>query len=309
MLDSIGFIIASIFVASTPLILAALGELVVEKVGVLNLGIEGMMLIGAVASFAGAYVSQSITVGIIVGIVATMLVTLIFAVLTQNFMVNQTVCGLSLTILGVGISSLVGQNYIGVTVKDVPKIHLGFLSDIPLIGKAFLQHDLFVYFAMLMVLLAHYFFKYNKFGLILRALGDNHYAAYTLGYKVRTIRYGAILFGAAMASLGGAYLSLVYTPHWVNQITAGRGWIALSLVVFASWMPQRILWGALLFGSFSIAQLYLQGIGITFPSQFLSMLPYVVTIITLAFISKSRNMKTLLVPRCLGQTFEIQKKF
>ena len=295
--------ILTIITAATPLLFAALGEMVTEKSGVLNLGVEGMMIMGAIMGFVAIHYSGSITVALLVSIISGMLMASLFALLVLKFHASQVPTGLALTIFGIGLSALVGQSMIGIAYEGIPKVPLPLLSSIPLIGEIFFQHDILVYLSVVMVLAVSYFLRHSRGGLILRAIGDSHDAAHAMGYSVVRIRFLAILFGGAMAGLGGAYLSLSYSPLWVEQMTAGRGWIALALVVFATWRPMRVLLGAYLFGGITILQLHAQALGIAVPSQVMSMLPYLATIVVLVIISSDLAKIKLNAPASLGKAF------
>lgn len=300
-------LIASLMVASTPILLAALGELVVEKAGVLNLGVEGMMIMGAICGFATAVETGSPALGFIVGAIGAAALSLIFAILTQYLMSNQVATGLALTLFGLGFSSLIGQGYVGIRPPAVAKLDLGPLSEIPFAGTAFFKHDLMVYLTIGLCLAIWFTLTRTRLGLTIRALGENHDAAHALGYKVITMRIFAILFGGACAGLGGAYLSLIRVPQWTEGMTAGAGWIALAIVVFGSWRPLRVLLGAYLFGGFTVLQLNLQAAGLAIPVEYLSMSPYIITILVLVFMSAprsgSKKSKPLSAPACLGRSF------
>jgi len=296
-------LIASLMVASTPILLAAIGELVVEKAGVLNLGVEGMMIVGAIAGFAAAVESGSPLVGFLGAAVAGAALSLIFAFLTQVLLSNQVATGLALTLFGIGFSALIGQGYTGVRPPPTPKLDLGPLSDIPVIGPMLLRHDPMVYVSILIIAAVWAFLKFTRAGLVLRAVGESHDAAHALGYKVVRLRVLAIAFGGACAGLGGAYLSLVRVPQWTEGMTAGAGWIALAIVVFASWRPWRVLAGAYLFGGVTVLQLNLQAAGVAIPVQYLSMAPYVITIIVLVVISADRRRAAQNAPASLGRVF------
>jgi len=290
--------------AATPLIFAALGEVMTEKAGVLNLGVEGMMLMGAVAAFTAAVTTGSPVLGLIAAMLAGMLMALLFAFLTQTLMANQVATGLALTIFGVGLSAFVGRDMVGQTVEPLAAIQLGALSRIPVVGPLLFGHDPLVYVSLALAAAVWWFLRRSRSGLVVRAVGENPQAAHAIGYPVRLIRYAAILFGGAMSGLGGAYLSLVYTPMWIEGMTAGRGWIALALVVFASWRAERVLLGAYLFGGITIAQLHLQSSGgLAVPSQVLSMLPYLATILVLVLISRDETRIRLNAPASLGKLF------
>jgi simple sugar transport system permease protein len=293
----------TIVTAATPLVFAALGETVVEKAGVLNLGVEGMMIMGAIAAFATAVSTDSGLLAVLAGAGAGALIALIFGVLTVYLQSNQVATGLALTIFGLGLSALIGHSYVGKTFDGLPKLNILGISDIPVIGPLLFGHDGLVYFSVLSVGLVAWFLTRTRAGLLIRAVGENHDAAHSIGYSVTLIRMGAILFGGAMAGIGGAYLSVSYTPLWVENMTAGRGWIALALVVFASWKPWRGFFGAYLFGGITIIQLYTQGMGVEVSAQFLSMLPYIATILVLVIISRDSAKARLNAPACLGKNF------
>ena len=293
----------TIITAATPLVFAALGELVVEKAGVLNLGIEGMMLTGAVAGFAVAHLTGSAVLACFAGMLGGVLLSTVFALLVLNFQTSQVATGLALTIFGIGLSALLGQSLIGIAYRGLPKLSVPWLSDIPVLGLLLFSHDILVYCSFLLVFLVSYFLYRSRAGLILRAVGDSHDAAHAIGYSVIRIRYLAILFGGAMAGLAGAYLSLAYSPMWVENMTAGRGWIALALVVFATWRPGRVLFGAYLFGGITVLQLHGQALGIGVPSQLMSMLPYIATIAVLVIISRDRSKIKSNAPACIGKPF------
>jgi simple sugar transport system permease protein len=302
--ETVVLILITVIGAATPLLFAALGELVVEKSGVLNLGIEGMMLAGAVAAFAAAVGSGSASLGIVAGALAGAGMALIFGVLTLSLLANQVATGLALTIFGIGLSALAGSGFVGTPVDRLPRLDVPGISDLPVIGPLLFGHDFLVYLAVAMTVAVAWFLTHTRPGMILRAVGESHEAAHSIGYHVVGIRYLAILFGGMMSGLGGAFLSLSYTPMWIEQMTAGRGWIALALVVFASWRPERVFLGAYLFGGVTILQLHAQGSGIfTGPAQLLSMLPYAATILVLTLISAGPWRGWLNAPACLGKPF------
>lgn len=296
-------ILLGIVIAATPLVFASIGELVTERSGVLNLGVEGMMVIGAIAAFAATYGTGSYLIGGVAGALAGAAMGALFGVLTLTLMSNQVATGLALTMFGLGLSALIGQAYSGISLGQFPKVDIPLLSDIPFIGPLLFAQDAFVYVSIALVLGVAWFLTRTRGGLILRAIGENHDAAHAIGYSVVGIRYLAAIFGGACAGLGGAYLSLVQTPLWVEKMTAGRGWIALALVVFASWRPLRLLGGAYLFGGITIMQLHSQGLGIKIDAQILSMLPYLATILVLVIISRDRMKMKLNAPACLGKVF------
>jgi len=300
-------LVASLMVAATPILLAALGELVVERAGVLNLGVEGMMITGAICGFAIAVETGSPTLGFLAAMAGSALLSLIFGVLTQIFMSNQVATGLALTLFGLGLSSLLGQGYVGIKPPSTPKLDLGPVSDIPVLGPILFSHDAIVYASLLLVVAIWYFLNRTRAGLTLRAVGENHDAAHALGYKVIRIRLLAIMFGGACAGLGGAYLSLVRVPQWVDGMTAGAGWIALAIVVFASWRPLRVIVGAYLFGGVTILQLNLQAAGVAIPVEYLSMSPYIITILVLVIMSARKGRGALGAPAALGRVFHASR--
>jgi len=295
-------IILSVLAASTPLLIAATGELVTERSGVLNLGVEGMMIVGAACGFGGAWPSGSIFVGALCGIAAGTLMSLIFAVMTLGLAVNQVATGLALTIVGVGLSGLIGAGFVGERITPAPHLHIPGLTDIPLIGRVVFGEDAFVYVSLALIIGVWWFLYRTRAGLVLRACGDNHTSAHALGYPVLRIRMYAVMFGGGCAGLAGAYLPLAYTPFFIPGMTAGRGWIALALVVFASWLPGRLVVGAYLFGAVTILQLHAQGAGIGIPSQFMSALPYLATVIVLVLLSRARSGGST-APAALGTVF------
>ncbi|MCB2053795.1 MAG: ABC transporter permease [Geminicoccaceae bacterium] len=296
-------ILVTVIAAATPLLFAATGELVAERAGVLNLGVEGMMIVGAVAAFAVTLTTGSATLGIAAAALAGLVLALAFGVLTLTLLSNQVATGLALTIFGLGLSSLAGANFVGRPVAKLPELDIAGLSDLPVLGPLLFGHDVLVYLAVAATFGVAWFLKYARAGMILRAVGENADSAHAIGYDVIRVRYMAVLFGGAMAGLGGAFLSLSYTPMWIEGMTAGRGWIALALVVFASWRPLRVLAGAYLFGGVTILQLYAQGAGgIGIPTQFLSMLPYLATILVLTLIAAGRGRR-LDAPAGLGKPF------
>jgi len=292
-------LLASLIVAATPLLLAAIGELVVEKAGVLNLGVEGMMITGAICGFAISVNTGSPVLGLIAAALGGAALSLLFALLTQYALANQVASGLALTLFGLGLSALIGQGYQGIKPPSFPRFDIPLLSDIPFIGPVLFTQDFIVYLAFFLTLGVWAMLKYSRAGLILRAVGESHDAAHALGYKVVRIRVIAILFGGACAGMGGAYISLIRVPQWTEGMTAGIGWIALALVVFASWKPWRVLLGACLFGGINVLQLNLQAAGVAIPVEFLAMSPYVITIIVLVIMSADRSG----APASLGKVF------
>ncbi len=296
-------LLVSVIMAATPLLLAATGQVVCERSGVLNLGVEGMMLVGAVAAFAGAYASGSHSVGLLTGALGGMAMALVFAVLAISLMANQVACGLALTLFGVGVSALIGKPFVGTPLERLPLLDVPGLSDLPVVGPLLFGHDALVYLSVALVIGCHWFLYHSRGGLILRAVGESPDAAHAIGYKVIRVRYLATLFGGAMCGLAGAYMSLAYTPMWAENMTSGRGWIALALVVFATWKPLRAWGGAMLFGAFTIAQLYSQAQGVAVPTQVLAMIPYAATILVLVLISRDEMRIKLNAPASIGKPF------
>lgn len=296
-------LVAALMVASTPILLAAIGELVVEKSGVLNLGVEGMMIVGAVSGFIMAVESGSPAMGFLAAAAAATVLSLIFGVLTQILLSNQVATGLGLTLLGLGVSALMGQGYVGVRPPASPRWEILGLNELPVVGPILFNQHWAVYLSILLVFGVWWYLRSTRSGLILRAVGESHEAAHALGYSVVGTRFAAIAFGGACAGLGGAFLSLVIVPTWVDGMTAGSGWIALAIVVFASWRPWRVLLGAYLFGGVSVLQLNMQAAGIAIPVELLSMSPYLITILVLVVISSEKRRAAANAPASLGRTF------
>jgi simple sugar transport system permease protein len=297
----------SMIIAATPLLLAAIGELVTERSGVLNLGVEGMMLMGAVTAFAVANSTGSSPLAIAAGAGAGLLMALIFAVIALSLLANQAATGLALTIFGIGASGLIGQAFVGIALDPIGKLAIPGLSDTTMLGRILLGHDAMVYLALALAAGVAWFLSRTRAGLALRAVGDNHDSGHALGYNVIAIRYMATMFGGACAGLGGAYLSLAYTPMWAENMTAGRGWIALALVVFATWRPLRLVVGAYLFALVTQLQFYGQDWGWPVASQFLAMAPYVATVLALVIISRDRALTKANAPACIGQPFRADR--
>ncbi len=296
-------VLLTIATAATPLLIAAVGELVVERSGVLNLGVEGMMVMGAVTGFAIALMTGSAWLGLIAAIIVGALFSLLFGFLTLTLVTNQVATGLALTLLGLGFSGMLGEGFVGQPGVKLASVYIPGLSDIPLVGKLIFGQDPVFYISIALTAAVVYFLFKTRAGLTLRSVGDNHGSAHALGISVIGIRYMAVMFGGGCAGLSGAYLSLVYTPQWTENMTAGRGWIALALVVFASWRPWRVLAGAYLFGAVTIGQLHAQALGFGIPSQLLSSLPYVATIIVLVLISRNKRLTMMNTPASLGRPF------
>ena len=296
-------IILTIMTAATPLLLAATGELVTERSGVLNLGLEGMMSVGAVSAFAVAFTTGNPYLGILAAIAAGIAISLVFAFLTLGMAANQVATGLALTLLGLGLSALMGEGFVGQPGVKLERLQIPVLSDIPLIGPIVFGQDVLVYFSFILAAATSYVLFKTRLGLTIRAVGDNHASAHALGFGVNKVRLACVMFGGACAGLGGGYLSLAYTPLWIENMTAGRGWIALALVVFGSWLPGRVVIGAYLFGTISIFGFALQSKQLGIPPQFLNALPYLVTIAALVVISARGSFKRTNTPACLGQSF------
>ena len=295
-------ILIIVVAAATPLLIAAIGEVVAERAGVLNLGLEGMMIVGAATGFAAAYMADSTIVGVIAGILAGCALAGIFAFLTLGLATNQVAAGLAMTIFGRGVANLIGANFVGLKRASAPHLYIPGLTDLPLVGKLIFGQDYFVYFAVALTGIVSYWLTRTRGGLTLRAVGENHTSGHSLGIPVRGIRLMAVLFGGACAGLAGSYLTLVSTPYWSPDMTAGKGWIALALVVFASWRPWRALGGALLFGGVRVLALVLQGFGVSIPAQLLNSLPYLTTIAVLVFLSV-RDRRGAIAPASLGVAF------
>jgi ABC-type uncharacterized transport system permease subunit len=302
-MDVIESTVLIIITASTPLLRAAIGELVVERSGVLNLGIEGMMLMGAVCGFGAAYVTGWPLLGVLAAIAAGVALAFLFAVLTLSLATNQVATGLALALLGLGLSGVIGEAFVGQPGVKLERIYLPVLTDIPFVGRILFGQDLLVYFSLALTAGVAYVLFRTKPGLIIRAVGNNHDSAHALGYGVIRVRYACVLFGGACSGLAGGYLTLVYTPQWIENMTGARGWIALALVVFASWLPWRVAMGAYLFGTVWILSLLVQTSGIGIPAQFLTSLPYLVTIAALVAISGNRFAIRANTPASLGQSF------
>jgi len=296
-------ILLTIITASTPLLIAAIGELVTERSGVLNLGVEGMMIMGAISGFAFAQLTGNAYFGVIGSVVVGAGFSMLFAFLAVTLVTNQVATGLALTILGLGVSGLWGEAFIGVPGIKLEAITIPLLSDIPFFGKLLFAQDIIFYASIALLISTSWFLFKTRAGLILRSVGDNHASAHSLGISVTRVRYLAVLFGGACCGLAGGYMSLVYTPLWVENMTAGRGWIALALVVFASWRPLRLVAGAYLFGAMGIVELNLKALGVQIPAQFLSALPYLATIIVLVLISRNRRLTIINTPASLGKGF------
>jgi simple sugar transport system permease protein len=295
--------LASTAGAATPLVLASTGELVAERSGVLNLGLEGIMLVGAVAGFSVTLHTGSLGLGLLAALVAGMALALVFAFLVLTLQTNQVATGLALTLFGIGLSAFLGRDLVGQTVTPLPRLDLPILSDLPFVGPLLFRFDGVVYGSLALVAMVAWLLAKSRIGLQIRAVGEAPHSAHAIGMPVVRLRYASVLFGGALAGLGGAYLSLALTPMWAEGMTAGRGWIALAQVVFATWKPRGVVLGAYLFGGVTVLQFHGQGLGLAVPSEFLSMLPYLATIVVLVIIC--RNPQTILLnkPMSLGQNF------
>mgnify|MGYP001182860594 FL=1 len=296
-------LIIAVILSSIPIMLAATGELVVERSGVLNLGVEGMMLMGAVIASITVITTGSLFLAVIFGALSGLLTSIVFGFFALVLATNQVATGLALTIFGTGLSGLIGAEYVGKAIQRLEALNIPILSNIPYLGPILFSHNILVYFSFIIVFIVGWFLLKTKSGLVLRAVGNNHDSAHALGYSVVFIRFCSVMFGGLMAGLGGAFLPLVLTPHWAEGMTAGKGWIALALVVFASWRPLRIPIGALLFSGITVMQLVGQARGWAMPSQFLSMLPYLATIAVLVIISRNKEFSIVNAPASLGKLF------
>jgi simple sugar transport system permease protein len=295
---------SSAVIAAIPLMYAGAGELVAEKSGVLNLGVEGMMLMGAVTGYAVTAITGSPWLGIVASVFAGLAMALLFGFLTITMLANQVATGLSLTIFGIGFSAYVGKPYTSAAVRStIDVMPIPGLADIPVLGPAIFSLTPLGYLAFIMFGVIGWFLYKTRAGLVLRSVGESPAVAHSVGFPVVGVRYGATLFGGAMAGIAGGYYSIVYLHVWQEQLTSGRGWIALALVVFATWRPGRLLIGALLFGAVMALQFYAQAIGVPVPTQFLAMLPYIATIVVLVLISRNPNTIKLNAPASLGKPF------
>ena len=302
-MSAVEFILAGMLAAATPFLLAALGELVVERAGVLNLGVEGLMALGAVIAFIVVYHGGGHFLAFLAAGLGSALLSMVFAGIVLGFNANQVAAGLALGILGQGLSALFGKSYESLTVTTLPKIAILGLSQIPFIGGLFNQ-DIVVWISLVVTIGIWAMFAYGKIGLILRAVGENPKAAHAIGYPIIAIRFAAVAFGGMMAGFAGAYAATIYTPLWADGMIAGRGWIAIALVVFGTWLTSRIFLGACLFGAVSLMGLAAQASGLAVSSQLLACLPYLVTIVVLGIISADRRLLKLNGVASLGEPFE-----
>ena len=302
-MDSYALLLAATLNAGTVLALASLGLLINEKVGIVNLGAEGIMLCAAIAGFACVVHTGNDWLGFAAGIGAGALLAGIFGVLVIWLNTNQYATGLALTLFGTGFSAVVGTAYVQARIGPRPTFSIPWLSDIPLLGPALFRHHPLVYLTVLLALGLIWFLYRTRSGLVMRSVGENPESAHALGYPVRRIRLLAVVVGGALCGLAGAYVSVIYTPLWVEGMVAGKGWIALALTTFATWRPARVLLGAYLFGGVTMLQFHLQAIGFEMPSQFLTMLPYVATIVVLALISRNPQWIRINMPTSIGKPF------
>lgn len=293
----------AIIIASTPLLLAAIGELVVEKSGVLNLGVEGMMIVGAVCAVMVAINTHSHLLAIIAAMAGGVATAMLFGFLTQILLANQVACGLALALFGLGLSALVGQPYSGASAPALEPVAIPILSSIPFAGDILFKNNILVYLSFALLVGVSWFLTRTRAGLVLRAVGENPDAAHAIGFSVVRIRLAAIAFGGALAGLAGASLSIAQVPIWVEGMTSQRGWIALVIVVFATWRPWRCLLGAYLFGGVSVLQFNAQALGLPIQSQYLLMLPYLATVAVLVLISAAGSIRQLNAPAALGKPF------
>lgn len=296
-------LIATTMSAGTPLLLAAIGILVAERSGVVNLGIEGIMLMAALAGFVVVHSTGLYSLGFVAGALVGMALAAVFAFFALGLLTNQYATGLALALLGAGLSAFLGQKYQGLSLPARMDDGIPVLRDLPVLGQALFAQHWMVYFSFVLVAAVAWFLFKTRGGLVLRAVGESPSSAHALGYSVRGIRLGALLFSGACAGLAGAFLSTVYTPLWVEGMVAGRGWIALALVTFATWRPVRVLLGAYLFGGVTILQFHLQGMGVAVATQLIAMTPYLATIVVLALISRNPRWIRLNMPASLGKPF------
>jgi simple sugar transport system permease protein len=302
-MEGFALLLAATFNAGTVLAIAALGLLINERAGIVNLGAEGLMLVAAIAGFATALHTGNDWLAFAAGAGAGALLAAVFGLLVIWLNTNQVATGLALSLFGGGFSAFVGVNYVQGKLGERAQFHVPVLGDIPFIGPAFFRQHPMVYLAIVLTVGLAWFLYRSRSGLVLRAVGESPESAHALGYPVRRIRLAAVMTGGALCGVAGAYLSVVYTPLWVEGMVAGKGWIALALTTFATWRPARVLLGAYLFGGVTMLQFHLQGQGVDIPSQFLSMLPYVATIVVLVLISRNAAWIRVNMPASLGKPF------
>jgi len=302
-MESYALLLAATLNAGTVLAIASLGLLINEKVGIVNLGAEGMMLCAAIAGFATVVTTGSDVLGFVAGMAVGAVLAAIFGVLVIWLNTNQYATGLALTLFGTGFSAFVGTGFVQARIPERASFAIPGLADIPWIGPALFRHHPLVYLTVLLALVLIWFMYRTRNGLVMRSVGESPESAHALGYPVRLIRLLAVVVGGALCGLAGAYLAIIYTPLWVEGMVAGKGWIALALTTFATWRPARVLLGAYLFGGVTMLQFHLQGVGVDVPPQFLSMLPYVATILVLALISRKPQWIRINMPTSLGKPF------
>jgi simple sugar transport system permease protein len=302
-MEPYALLIAATLNAGTVLAIASLGLLINEKAGIVNLGAEGMMLCAAIAGFAAVVHTGSDTLGFVAGMLAGAVMAAIFGALVIWLNTNQYATGLALSLFGAGFSAFAGVSYVQEKMPERPGFAIPGLADIPFLGSALFKHHPLVYLTVLFAAALVWWLYRTRAGLVLRSVGERPESAHALGYPVRWIRFGAVLAGGALCGLAGAYISVVYTPLWVEGMVAGKGWIALALTTFATWRPARVLLGAYLFGGVTMLQFHLQGIGVDMPSQVLTMLPYVATIVVLALISRNPAWIRINMPASIGKPF------
>jgi simple sugar transport system permease protein len=290
--------------AGTPILFATLGAILMERSGIINLGVEGLMLIGALSGFAATHATDSLLIGVIAAFAASMAAGAIHGFITVYLRGNQIVSGLSLTLFGIGITALFGRSMVGITIDSFGKVEIPLLSKIPVIGQSLFNQDVLVYTSVLMVIAMRVFFYRTKWGLYLRSVGENPAAADTSGINVTAYRMWAVLIGSGLAGMGGAYLSLAYTPFWIENMTAGRGWIAVALVIFAQWNSTRAMAGAYLFGGINAIQLRMQAMGTSISAHLLEMLPYIFTIVVLVIATMRLEKGATPEPEGLGQAYD-----
>jgi simple sugar transport system permease protein len=303
MMDTYALLLAATLNAGTVLALASLGLLIHEKAGVVNLGAEGMMLCAAIGGFATVVHTGSDVAGFAAGMAVGALMAAVFGVLVIGLGTNQYATGLALSLFGAGFSAFVGVDYVKSQLPPRTNFEVPVLADIPWLGDALFKHHPLVYLCVALALGLIWFLDRTRSGLILRAVGESPESAHALGYPVRSIRLASVMAGGALCGLAGAYLSIIYTPLWVQGMVAGKGWIALALTTFATWRPARVLLGAYLFGGVTMLQFHLQGMGVNIPSQLLTALPYLSTILVLVLISRNPTWIRINMPASLGKTF------
>jgi ABC-type uncharacterized transport system permease subunit len=302
-MDSYALLLAAALNAGTVLALASLGLLLTEKVGIVNLGAEGIMLCAAIAGFATVVTFGNDWLGFLAGIAVGAVLAAMFGALVIWLNTNQFATGLALTLFGTGFSAFVGTRFVQATVPDRMKFEIPYLSELPFAGLALFRHHPMVYATVALALGMIWFFYRTKAGLVVRSVGESPESAHALGYRVRLIRFCAVVVGGALCGLAGAYLSVIYTPLWVEGMVAGKGWIALALTTFATWRPARVLLGAYLFGGVTMIQFHLQALGVDVPTQLLTMMPYIATIVVLAAISRNPQWIRVNMPASLGKPF------